>query len=314
MPPPITRRCGDNPPDACRRMVHALMRSVLVVTVICSTATAAPHVGWQAPVGCPDSKVLLAAIAHRLDVPIDRVELAADVTIETTPDGFVAHVHGDATETRELASASCSELTDAVAVIVARAATERVAVVEPSEPSVAAVVPAPAAAPSASVWNLGARVSGLAGIGNLPNLGVAGEIAVIGIRGPFAIELAGSHWLSGSTNVAADASVNIGVDALALRVGWRGARLRGWLDGEIGRVHAEGVGLVDAMRGAERWTAIGGGVGYAVPLAPHILAVAAGEVELTTNGVSITLSDGNMVYETPVIAIRGRLGLEVTWR
>jgi hypothetical protein len=295
-------------------MAHALMRPVLVVVALCSTATAAPHVGWQAPVGCPDSKVLLAAIAHRLDVPLDRVELAADVTIEATADGFVAHVHGDATETRELASASCSELTEAVAVIVARAATERIAVVEPSEPpdsSVAVVAPPPP--PSVSMWNLGARVSGLAGVGNLPNLGVAGELALIAIHGPLAIELAGSHWLSGSTNVAADASVNIGVDALALRVGWRGERMRGWLDGEIGRVHAEGVGLVDAMRGAGRWTAIGGGVGYALPLAPHILAVAAGEVELATNGVSITLSDGNTVYETPVIAIRGGLGLEVTW-
>src|SRR5664279_481511 len=102
------------------------LRFGLVGSSLCSTATAAPHVGWRAPIGCPDSNVLLAAIAHRLDVPLDRVELAADVTIETTPDGFVAHVHGDATETRELASASCSELTDAVAVIVARAATERV--------------------------------------------------------------------------------------------------------------------------------------------------------------------------------------------
>jgi hypothetical protein len=290
-----------------------MMRSGLVVAAVCSTATAAPHVGWQAPVGCPDSKVLLAAIARRLDVPLDRVELAADVKIETTADGFVAHIHGDATETRELASASCSELTDAVAVIVARSATERVAVVEPSEPSIA-VAATPALPPSVSVWNLGARISGLAGIGNLPNLGVAGELAVIGIRGPLAIELAGSHWLSGSTNVATDASVNIGVDALALRVGWRGEHVRAWLDGEIGRVHADGVGLADAMRGAERWTAIGGGAGYALPLAPHLLAVAAGEVELATNGVAITLLDGNTIYETPVIAIRGRLGLEVTWR
>jgi hypothetical protein len=296
MPSPITRRSV-----------------VAVVWLVSSAAVASPHVGWQAPVGCPDSKVLLAAIAHRLDVPLDRVELAADVTIETTADGFVAHVHGDATETRELASASCSELTDAVAVIVARAATERVAVVEPSEPSVA-VVARPELPPSVPVWNLGARISGLAGIGNLPNLGVAGELAVIGIRGPLAIELAGSHWLSGSTNVATDASVNIGVDALALRVGWRGDHVRAWLDGELGRVHAEGIGLADAMRGAERWTAIGGGVGYALPLAPHILAIAAGEVELATNGVAITLSDGNTLYETPMIAIRGRLGLEVTWR
>jgi len=297
MPSPITRRSV-----------------AAVVWLVSSSAAASPHVGWQAPVGCPDSNVLLSAIAHRLDVPLDRVELAADVTIEATPDGFVAHVHGDATETRELASASCSELTDAVAVIVARAATERVAVVEPSVPSVpsVAVVATPALPPS--VWNLGARLGGLAGIGNLPNLGVAGELAVIGIRGPLAIELAGSHWLSGSTNVATDASVNIGVDALALRVGWRGDHLRAWLDGEIGRVHAEGIGLADAMRGAERWTAIGGGAGYALPLAPHVLAVAAGEVELAINGVAITLSDGNTVYATPVIAIRGRLGLEVTWR
>jgi hypothetical protein len=290
------------------------MRGLLIVAVIGSTATAAPHVSWEAPAGCPDSNALLAAIAQRLDVPLELAEIGAEITIEATPDGFVAHVQSDLAKTRELASTSCSELTDAVAVILARSAIYAVA--DPSEPEPepepsAAVVVTPAPSPS---WNLGARVSALAGIGNLPNLGVAGELAVIGIRGPLAIELAGSHWLSGSTNVAADASVNIGVDALALRVGWRGDHVRAWLDGEIGRVHAEGVGLTDAMRGAERWTAIGGGVGYALPLAPHILAVAAGEVELATNGVSITLSDGNMVYETPVIAIRGRLGLEVTWR
>lgn len=312
MPPPITRERGDTPSGARRRIEHALMRFGWLVLIGSSTATAAPHLGWQAPVGCPDSNVLLAAIAHRLDVPLDQVELAADVTIEMTTTGFVAHVHGDATETRELASTSCAELTDAVAVIVARAATERVAVAEPVTPSV--VVSAPTVVVTRSPWNVGARVSGLAGIGNLPNLGVAGELAVIGMRGSFAIELAGSHWWPGSTNVAADASVNIGVDSFALRVGWRGAHVRAWLDAEIGRVHAEGVGLPRAMNGAERWTAIGGGAGYALPLTPHLSAVAAGEVELATNGVSITLSDGKTVYETPVIAIRGRLGLEVTWR
>ncbi|MEO8846268.1 MAG: hypothetical protein ABI591_00170 [Kofleriaceae bacterium] len=294
------------------------MRSGLIVCVVGSTAAASPHVGWQVPPGCPDSSVLLAAVAHRLDVPLDRVELAADVTIESTPEGFVAHVHGDADETRELASTSCSELTDAVAVIVARAATERVAIADPPEPPAApepsAVVTAPPVS-RRSAWNLGARASGLLGIGNLPNLGVAGELAVIGIRGRLAIELAGSHWLSDSTNVGgAGASVNIGVDALTLRVGWRGEYVRAWLDGELGRAHATGVGLPDAMSGAERWTAIGGGAGYALPLAPHVLVVAAGEVEFATNGISITLSDGNTVYETPMIAVRGRLGLEVTWR
>jgi hypothetical protein len=284
-------------------------RALVLVIAAARAASAEPNVTLHAPAECPDVRALDAAIARRLDVPIERVALVADVTIEATHDGFVAHVHGD--ESRELASASCAELTDAVAVIVARTATE-VHIEPPSAAETKVVVAAPVVA-APSLWNGGVRLSGLFGTGSVSELGLGGEVAAFASRGEASIELAGSRWLAGTAETGV-AGIEISFEAIALRAGWRGEHVRAWSIVELGRVYGRGVGLDHAGEGTARSLAVGGGAAYAVPLAEHFAAVAAGEVEMAVERVTFAQSSGGVLYEMPALAIRGRIGLELDWR
>ena len=173
-----------------------------------ASASAQPALVWHAPASCPDEAALRAAIAERLDVPVERVELAAEIEVTANGQGFVARVttHGEAGETRELSAASCTELTAAVAVVVARAAADAPAVapVPPPPPPPAAVrvaVPAvPATRPSR--WNAGARLGGVTGIGATPDLGIARRARGVGRAIDDAgLELAVERWATTTGNL-----------------------------------------------------------------------------------------------------------------
>lgn len=276
------------------------------------------------------------AIVQRLDAPADQIELAVTVDVVTAAEGFVAHLAiGD--ETRELTSASCSELADAIAVVVARAGAEaRVAAPEPppTAPKVAApdvppqVVAAPAAASvSQSIapqrtdpWNAAVRVAALAGTGVSPDLDVAGELALWASYRQFGVELAGSRWAATTAEVGSAAGVEVGLSALALRATWSPTEhLRGWIVGELGSQRGMGVGFTGAGEGSGRWLAVGAGAGFGWPIAPHVTAVVAGELEVAIERTAFALAggDGGMaatVYEAPRLAPKARIGLELSWR
>jgi hypothetical protein len=284
-------------------------------------AHAGVDLAWHAPAACPDEAAMRAAILARLDAPADQIELAVGVDVVAEPEGFVAHLTaGD--ETRELRSASCSELADAIAVVVARAASEAhvtppaPATSPPAAPPLAAPIAVAVAAPErATPWNAGVRVAALAGNGFSPEIGMAGEVAAWASYRRFAAELAADRWWATTAQVGNGDGVEVGLSAVALRVGWTPIdRLRTWVVGELGSQDGTGVGFAMASSGSGRWIAAGGGVGTQWPIAPHVAAVAGAELEVALERTSFAIGPGATVYEAPRLAERLRLGLELSWR
>jgi hypothetical protein len=284
-------------------------------------AHAGVDLAWHAPPGCPDQAAMRAAILQQLDVPPERIELAVAIDITGGPEGFVAHVT-TAGETRELTSPNCSELADAVAVIVARAAAEMhvaapAARVAPPKivAAVTRAVLASAPAEPPALWNAGVRVAALAGNGFSPEPGMAGEVAAWVSYRRFSGELAAERWSPTRVAIGADSGVVVGLTAVAMRFGWAPVRhVRAWVVGELGSQDGMGVGFETASAGAGWRVAAGGGAGVSWPLAPHVAAVAAGELEGTLERTSFAVGAGATVYEAPRLAERLRLGLELSWR
>ncbi len=90
-------------------------------------ASASPLV-WTAPSGCPDAADVRTRIERRLGASIDQTVHGIEITVVRARGAFVATVDARAltvaNDVRTLRSARCDELADAVAVIVARLASE----------------------------------------------------------------------------------------------------------------------------------------------------------------------------------------------
>src|SRR5262249_46367101 len=112
--------------DACPLSVT--LRVLLVLVVTAAPAAAEPAFAWQAPAACPDAGDMPARIERRLGRALDEVAVGISIDIAAEPTGYVARVDARAVSVengeRTLTSKRCDELADAVAVIVARLATE----------------------------------------------------------------------------------------------------------------------------------------------------------------------------------------------
>ena len=298
------------------------MRWSLVSVAVAASriASADVELAWHAPAGCPDEAAIRDAIVRHLDAPPDRIELTVAIDVVADAEGFVARFAiGD--EPRELTSASCGELAEAVAVVVAHAAVEAYVAPPPPPPAISKPVPAVAvvasvaATPSAPTWNAGVRVAMLAGHGYSPDAGAAGEVAAWASYRRFSAELAAERWWATTAEVAGGTGVEVGLSALAARAGWAPAsHLRTWVVAEIGSQRGMGVGFTGASGGSGRWFAAGAGAGIHWPIAPHVAAVGAGEVEVALERTSFAVAAGTTVSEAPRLAERLRLGLELSWR
>jgi len=292
--------------------------AILVVLAIAAPARAQGELGWQAPAACPDEAAVRARIAQRLGRELD--DLAIRIDVAQLGSRFVAQVDvgGDV---RTLASSRCDDLADAVAVIVARAAGEhhaaprRLAMRDP-EPEV--VVHTALEAPHARAWSIGARVSGVSGIGLIPEVGLGAELAITLRRHSTMAELAATRWAlsEAQLHAGAPAHVDVGLDVTAMRVGWRSEQmpLRGWASVEVGTMYGNGVSLANAQVGQGRWVAAGTGFGVAWPMTRWLRLVGSTEVMLALERVRFSLSDGQVVYAPAPMSARATCGIEVGWQ
>lgn len=296
--------------------------SIAVFVLVVATSARAGGIVWHAPSGCPDDAAVRQAIEHRLEGSLDAVALAVDVAIARGDAGFVAQIRVAGTDDRTLTSTSCTELTEAIAVVVARLATEaRDASPPPPAPppapsprvEVVAAPPRPIAAPTP--WNAGLRTTAILGSGNVPDVGVAGELAAWVAWRRLFVELAGVRWLSARAKLdeVTMAGTDVQLDAIALRAGWQFRVLRAWLVGEVGGLHGTGVGLMAPRSGTGTWLAAGAGVGAVWPLAAHVRGVVGAELEITMNRVEFALDSGQVLYRSSPLAVRGGLGIELVW-
>lgn len=301
----------------------------MAAVLACAAPAYAGTWRWAGPDDCPEGAVR-SSLAARLDASVDALPFDVDVTIANDEHGLTATlvIAGALTDARTLSSASCGELADALAIVIARLVSVAPSPSDAPPPP----VPAPATAPeivvraplpaqsrsSSPTWNAGARMSGIVGTGGAPVVGVAGDIAAWGVWRSFSLELAVSRWKSNTATVGdtSMAGVDVGLTAIAVRAGWRFSRDRGraWLVGELGSMTGTGIGIAESRGGSARWSAVGMGGAKAWPVGNHVALVGALEGEFLIDHVAFTVEDGSVLYATPRVGLRASLGIELGWR
>ncbi len=311
--------------------------ALLVVIGLARVAAAEPGFVWEAPTICPSSAEVQGRIERRLadDVSVRGIE----VSITRDGIGFVAQIDMRAitvgNQVRTLRSARCDELADAVAVIVARLASEAqheqravvvVAALDPEEPANTphAIVPLlrverPSGGPNAPVkWGGGIRALAVSGIGMVPSVGLGGELAGFVRRRATFVELALTRWgeQANFLAVGAPGGVQVGLQVVALRGGWSSDRmpLRAWLGVELGAMRGTGIGLTDSRVGEGKWTAISAGFGVAWPISRWTRLVGTFEVAAPVQRTRFALTDDTELYQPAAVSARCSLGLELGWR
>jgi hypothetical protein len=275
---------------------------------------------WQAPPGCPDAGEVRSRIERRLGRSLDEVAAAITVVVAADPAGYVARVDPRAVtvdnDIRTLTSRRCDELADAVAVIVARLAT-RAALAVSEAPDSRGLVAAPAieAVPATQPYGGGVRVLGLSGIGRIPSVGLGAEVAGFVRRHDEFAGIAVARWDDSTLHLhpGAPAGVDIGLDVITLRLGWSPEHLpiRSWVAGEIGRLRAAGVALVDPQTGTARWSAVGAGFEIAWPMSPKVRLVGTFELAVPLERAGIQLNDGVEIYRPSWLTAHTAFGLEL---
>jgi hypothetical protein len=300
---------------------------VVWVVLVASSAAASADNGfvWAAPEPCPGQAEVRARIERRLGLPVDGTVHGIEVQIAHEAGGFVARIDTRSVtlgnQVRTLTSARCDELADAVAVVVARLATEaRVRQAEISRRSTAIPVVTAQAPPrrGPGPWGGGVRAIAVSGVGVLPGVGVAGELALYGRRHSYFAELAGTRWARSSKHLTdgAPGAVDVSLITAVLRAGWSptNMHIRAWAVGEAGPMTGEGISLNDPRIGTGRWTAAGGGFGVAWPMWDYARLVGSFEVLAAFEQVKFVLADGVEVYRPAVGVARFALGLEIGWK
>lgn len=305
---------------------------------------------WHAPAGCPTAAEVRARIERRLGASLDPMAHGIAITVAIRRDGgaprFVARIDlrgaSGRDEVRTLTSTHCDDLTDAVAVVVARIASEAV---EPEvrgdrrDPPADAPLDAPAVAPAGPAdgaaeiraersaepapavpprsWGAGVRAMGQSGIGVVPGVGVAGELGGYLRVHSLIVELAAAQWMTSPRFLVrgAPGRVDVGLATGALRVGWGSERmpLRAWVEGEVGAIYGSSVAFYDPRVGSARWIAAGAGFAVAWPMAEHARLVGTIELVVPVRQAPFMLQDGTEVYRPGVVTVRSGLGLEIGW-
>jgi len=339
-------------------------RALVVLLALVSgpgVASASPFV-WHAPSGCPDAADVRTRIERRLGASLDATVHGIEISVVRERGAFVAQIDARAltvaNDVRTLRSARCDELADAVAVIVARLASEARAHSNsaPAGEPLASMVPDPRtpggsrAADAARIaldadddrdgdrggsapglvhrtsprpkgpgrWGAGLHLTGLSGVGALPQLNLGAELAGYVRRLDRFVELGAGLWVpqSAPLNAGAPARVEVSLEVITLRAGWgpRDLPLRAWVTAEVGRIQGIGVAVDDPRAGASRWTALGGGFNVAWPMSPLARLVGAIELMIPLERTVFMLADGRDLYQPSSATARCSLGLEVGWK
>ncbi|MDB4962258.1 MAG: hypothetical protein JWP01_2257 [Myxococcales bacterium] len=330
-----------------RMCVAARALAVLVALLSGVQVGSAEPFGWRAPAGCPTETDIRTRIERRLGTSVDSGAIhGIEITISREAGGFVAEIDARAltvaNDIRTLRSTRCDALADAIAVIIARLATEArreptrgrtdgsdtlmadLVAADISDPEVAAsavrrrAIGVRAPLGSGPRWGGGGHVLGLSGVGALPRLNLGGELAGYVRRNDTFVELAIGRWVPQTVALdpGAPAGVEVSLDVVSLRAGWgpHELPLRAWLLGELGLIHGTGVAVDDARTASARWTALGGGFGVAWPMSPIARLVGTVELAIPLERTRFMLRDGADLYQPAVAAARCSLGIEVGWK
>ncbi len=300
---------------------------------------------WQAPAGCPDRQAFLARVtelvgerrgeqSHR---PLD-----VDAVVTLLPDGrFRAElgtIQAGSHRMRTLEAPSCSELTEASAVVIA------LAISPPAEPpeEEPAAPPPPVAAPLAVVppsepelvpkddereearRRRRAHVRGGADAGLVTDFGTIAPVAVglaVGIAGHFGPYLAHGVRVSffpprrsevaGYPGQGADISLTAGALLGCFAPRNRVLEFRACGELELGVLHATGYGSADYYVHDAPWVALGAGLRLAYPGRGPLRAAASVDALFPTQQTEFVVTNVGLARKLPPVA--GRAGLSLEW-
>ena len=293
---------------------------------------------WQAPSDCPSPGDVRAAVARLLG---GEIRLPAGQDLKAT--ALVAHgpIWSVAIETnlagrpgrRSIEAASCQDLADATALILALTIDPDVVATKPARPKPPPPLPPSplppppvpmAARPAAPKHD--SRTDFLFGLhaqgsqGTLPSVdvGLGGSVGIVGRR--YRVELRGAYGLrrdqiaNAATPPGAFGRFNFwaGVLAGCLNFGQEALAFGPCVDAEAGVVSAQGFGVSKGFQANKAWLALGAG-GYAaislgprwaVPLHLDVLAPLV-RPEFVFQNVP------NHVFQAPAAGVRVSLGIEL---
>jgi hypothetical protein len=287
--------------------------------------------GWQAPAGCPDQDALLTRVAELLGArggQQSHEPLDVSASVLRLPSGFRAELRTTqrgAERIRTLEAATCSEVTEASAVVIALA-------LSPPEPTVAppAPLPPPAPAPApAEASDAPPPPAGLARRSSVRLGAGAGFVSDVGTLAPvsfgFAFGLGArygryvEHGLrlsvfptrSASIEGHPEQGVDIGLAAAALSLCFEplSSPLTLGVCGELelGMLHVEGFGTPDRFSHDAPWVAPGLGLRAGYPEKGPLRAALTADALFPTEQTKFTITNLGVVHELPVVS--GRFGL-----
>jgi hypothetical protein len=331
--------------------VSLLLLFVCTTTAFADDGDARKGVHWRAPKGCPDARGIRQRVEKRLEHSLDDVAVGVEVDVEKRAGTYTATIDlravTVANDVRHLKSRRCGELADAVAVIVARVASDALArgqgtsppaavtdavtdalplarkdtafADEPSGPEHADPVDTPPRGPYVpKPWTIGARASMVTAIGVLPQIGMGAEVALTLRRHDLLAEVAATRWLESSAQMytGRPARLDVGLDVAAVRVGWRPPLmpLRAWFAVESGSMRGTGVSLPSPQFSSERWLAAGAGFGIAWQMRPWIRLFGANETLLAIERARFSNGQGMVLYAPNPMSFRTIVGLELGWQ
>jgi len=285
---------------------------------------------WSAPLDCPDQQTLLARVTELVGErggaeTHEPLDVLASVTARDG--GFVAELRTTqrgAERTRVLEAASCTELTEASAVVIALALSPPEELAPPAPPpgppppARETVLPDEAPPPDTVGRRSSTRVGTGAGI--VTDFGTLAPVAVgfaLGLGGRYGRYL--EHGLrvsifpnrSSTVDGHPEQGVNIGLVAAALSVcvepfSWQVA-LAGCGELELGMLHVEGFGTPARYNHDAPWVAPGLGVRGAYPERGPFRVAMTADALFPTEQTKFTITNLGVAHELPVVA--GRLGL-----
>jgi hypothetical protein len=299
------------------------MRGVVIVMVLGLVAPAnADELGfaWAAPESCPSISSVEARVEQRLGHSLDPA-LPIHIGVSASGGRFIAKLQLGS-DVRTLTSDRCDELADAIAIIVSRISEERalhpvapprVAVVEPPLASPVLVHRALEAPTDTHAWTFGVRLSGVSGIGIVPEVGLGAEIALDARHDRLMAEISATKWLASGAD-RSTSHVDVGLGVTSARVGWRPEHLplRAWISGEVGSMDSSGTNYVPSDSGG-RWFAAGAGFGVGWPMTPWLRIVGSTEVLVAIDRVKFSEPSGAVFYAPSPMSARCSFGLEVGW-
>jgi hypothetical protein len=168
------------------------------------------------------------------------------------------------------------------------------------------------------MWSVGARFSGVSGIGVIPKVGLAAELAIVVRRDDYLAEIAGTRWLDSFAQFhdGSPAAVDVFLDTAAARLGWRPKHLplRAWSTLEMGMMDGNSTKLPGEQFDSGRWIAAGFGFGVAWQMTKWLRLVGTNETMLAIDRMRFRTGDGLIVYAPSPMSFRASAGFEIGWQ